>query len=241
MAHKRYNWVGKPHRPGNALAAASREHSMLFMTQAARQDANCRAVARPTAGASLLMLLAATGVFQLEAADRVTVVVPPAAQETAEQLVESAAAACNQGDFIGFMDHFTAAHARRIRQPMEDIFVQHRPRMVIRRVTLLSETPERIAFGVQYAWHDRDRPEELLASKLTARIVNGRWKLDGEVVKSSRWTVAESQMAAVRGGPPAAWNPFDPPADLIDPNLERLRGDIGIQPGRGCANGRCGR
>jgi hypothetical protein len=214
---------------------------MLFMTQAARRNATCRAVARPAARAALSILLAAAGVSRLEAADRITVVVPPAAQEKAEQLVESAAAACNRGDFIGFMDHFTAAHARRIRRPMEDIFVQHRPRMDIRRVTLLSETPERIAFGVQYAWHDRDQPEELLASKLTARIVDGRWKLDGEEVKSSRRTVAESETAAARGGPPAAWNPFDPPANLIDPNLEHLRGDIGIQPGRGCANGRCGR
>ena len=40
---------------------------------------------------------------------------------------------------------------------------------------------------------------------------------------------------------PAAWNPFNPPANRINPALEHLRGDIGIQPGLGCANGRCGR
>jgi hypothetical protein len=113
--------------------------------------------------------------------------------------------------------------------------------MDIRRVTLLSDSPEKITFGVEYAWHDRDKPEHVLASKVTARMVNGQWKLDGEVVKSSTLTVAESAAAEADGVPPAAWNPFAPPADLINPALEHLRGDVGIQPGRGCANGRCGR
>jgi len=189
----------------------------------------------------VLTLLTAAWLTRLEAADRVTVIVPPAAQETAEQLVGSVAATCNRGDFVGFMSHFTSSHARRLRGPMEDIFVRHRPRMDIRRVTLLSDSPEKITFGVEYAWHDRDKPEHVLASKVTARMVNGQWKLDGEVVKSSTLTVAESASAAPHGVPPAAWNPFDPPADLINPALEHLRGDVGIQPGRGCANGRCGR
>jgi hypothetical protein len=124
---------------------------------------------------------------------------------------------------------------------MEDIFVRHRPRMDIRRVTLLSDSAEKITFGVQYAWHDRDKPEHVVASKVTARMVDGQWKLDGEVVKSSALTVSESAAAAAGGVPAAAWNPFAPPADLINPALEHLRGDVGIQPGRGCANGRCGR
>ena len=189
------------------------------------------------------------GVFALvslgviEASDRITVIVPPASQEAAEELVGSLASACNRGDFIGFMGHFTPSHARRIRGRMEDIFVQHQPKMDIRQVTLLSESDDRITFGVRYAWHDKNSPEEVFASKVVARKVAGDWKLDGEALKSISRTVSESQYAEPAGANvvPAAWNPFNPPANRINPALEHLRGDIGIQPGLGCANGRCGR
>lgn len=176
------------------------------------------------------------------AADRITVIVPPANQEAAEELASSLASACNRGDFTAFMGHFTPSHARRIRGRMEDIFVQHQPKMDIRQVTLLSEAEDRITFGVRYAWHDKDSPEEVFASKVVAKKVEGYWKLDGEALKSVSRTASESQYAEPAGANvvPAAWNPFNPPADRINPALEHLRGDIGIQPGLGCANGRCG-
>lgn len=187
-------------------------------------------------------LCAAASCLSVRADDRLTVVVPPAGQDSAEKLLGSLAMACNRGDFIAFMDHFTPTHGRRIRPRMEDIFIQHQPRMDIRQVILLSETDEQLVFGVRYAWHGRNQPEEVLSSKVAARRVNGQWKLDRELVRAVARTGSESDSAAAAGGRvvPAAWNPFDPPAGLINPALEHLRGDIGIQPGRGCANGRCG-
>lgn len=179
----------------------------------------------------------------VEAGDRLTVIVPPASQEAAEELAGSLASACNRGDFIGFIGHFTPTYARRIRGRMEDIFIQHQPKMDIQQVTLLSEAEDRITFGVRYAWHGKDSPEEVFASKVVARKVEGDWKLDGEALKTVSRTASESQSAGPAGANyvPAAWNPFNPPADRINPALEHLRGDIGIQPGLGCANGRCGR
>jgi hypothetical protein len=87
------------------------------------------------------------------------------------------------------------------------------------------------------------RAEEVLSLKVSARMVDGQRKLDRELVQAVASTGSESDSAAAAGGRvvPAAWNPFDPPAGLIDPALEHLRGDIGVQPGRGCANGRRGR
>lgn len=190
---------------------------------------------------SLFLVLAGKG--ESDASDRITVIVPPASQEAAEELAGSLAAACNRGDFVGFMGHFTPSHARRIRGRMEDIFVQHQPKMDIRQVTLLSESDDRITFGVRYAWHDKDSPEEVFASKVVARKVEGDWKLDGEALQFVSRTASESHYAEPAGANvvPATWNPFNPPADRINPALEHLRGDIGIQPGLGCANGRCGR
>ena len=172
------------------------------------------------------------------AADRVGVIAPPVGQEAAEELVGSLAGACNRGDFIGFIGHFTPSQGARIRGRMEEIFVKHEPRMDIRKVMLLSESDTRITFGVRYAWHPKDKPEQVLASKVTARKVDGQWKLDGEQVKSVSKPEAESEYGNAAAGVP--FNPFNPPADLIDPDLEHLRGDIGIRPGQGCANGRCG-
>lgn len=44
----------------------------------------------------------------------------------------------------------------------------------------------------------------------------------------------------VVGNLPHNWDPFNPPAHLIDPALEHLPGDIAIMPRRGCAAGQCG-
>ncbi len=176
------------------------------------------------------------------AGDRLAVIAPPAAQDSAEKLANSLAAACNRRDFPGFMDHFTASHGRRVRDRMEDFFVQNEPTMTIRQVTLLSEADDRITFGVRYAWHDRSKPEEMFASKVTARKLGDEWKLDGEVVKAVTSTAAVSlESTADAAVQPAAWDPFNPQPGRFNPALEHLRGDIGIRPGMGCANGRCGR
>jgi len=190
----------------------------------------------------VVLALLFAGTHSSNASDRITVIVPPPNQEAAEELAGSLASACNRGDFVAFMGHFTPTHSRRIRGRMEDVFVVHQPKMDIRQVTLLSEADDRITFAVRYAWHDKEKPEEVFASKVVARKVDGEWKLDGETVKSVNRTASESQYAEQAGANvvPAVWDPFNPPADRINPALEHLRGDIGIQPGLGCANGRCG-
>jgi len=188
--------------------------------------------------AGLLLVLAIPRIA--DAADRLAVTAPPPAQDDAERLVRSLAAACNGGDFIGFMGHFTPAHGRRIRSRMEDLFVGHRPHMDIRQVTLLSHAEDTITFGVKYAWHDQEQPEQLRASKVTARRIDGAWKIDAEILRSvSRSAPRSGSFTADGAVMPANWNALDPPAHAIDPDLEHLRGDVGIRPGRGCANGRC--
>lgn len=195
----------------------------------------------PKLASTILVSWCLCGAMSL-AAERLKVTGPPAGQDNAERLVGSLAAACNRGDFVDFMNHFTPAQDRRVRRWMEDVFIKHQPQMEIHGVTLLSEEEDRITFGVKYAWHDKGRPEEVLASKVTARKIEGRWKLDGEAVKSVTRTAAASNYgseAADAQGMHANWDPLNPPARQISPDLEHLRGDIGIQPGRGCANGRC--
>ncbi len=191
--------------------------------------------------------VAATAVLAFSianASDRLKVIAPRPGQERAENLAQSVASACNAGDYLAFMDHFTPANRRRCRTIIEEMFINGHPRMDIHKVTLLSEDSDQLIFAVKYAWHDRDSRETVYASKVTARLISGDWKIDGETVKSVTGiggATGNGTETADDSGLPLEWNPFNPPKHLISPNLEHLRGDIGIRSGLGCANGRCGK
>lgn len=196
----------------------------------------------PTTSAGLIACLLVCNISI--AADRLTVITPRSGQERAENLAQSVAAACNAGDYIAFIGHFTPAHRQRCRTSNEKMFINGHPLMEIRKVTLLSEESDQLIFAVKYAWHDRDSHEKVYASKVTARLIGNDWRIDGETVKfvtgvgsacgHTSESVGDSDL-------PQEWDPFSPPKHLISPNLEHLRGDIGIRPGLGCANGRCGK
>lgn len=183
------------------------------------------------------------------ASERPTMTGPRAGQEAAAQLMASLASACNSRDFLAFMDHFTPKHRASIRRQMEDVFTAHDPEMTIENVVLLADSDDKIVFGVRYGWGTKSGTRQMLASRVTAKKVDGHWKVDSEHVKSQLQAsasgyAAESRPAGLERGDGevrnANWDPFNPPAHLIDPALEHLRGHIGIQPGRGCVGGRCG-
>jgi hypothetical protein len=173
----------------------------------------------------------------------------PEGQEAAQQLMASLANACNSRDFLAFIDHFTPRQQAAIKRRMEDVFTTHDPEMTVDDVVLLADGEDKIVFGVRYGWGTKAGAKRMMASRVTAKKVGGRWKVDSETVKSQA-PVSQSHYAEdaqpVRfefGGGAAVnanWDAFNPPAHLIDPAIEHLRGDIGIQPGRGCVGGRCG-
>ncbi|MCX7415090.1 MAG: hypothetical protein NTY25_01170 [Planctomycetia bacterium] len=129
--------------------------------------------------------------------------------------------------------------------PGHSLFIRHDFSMEILDVVLLSDGEDTIVFGVRYGVTLKSAPNQTFASKVTARNLDGTWKVDGEKVRSclqeSQSLSANPADQALDGGAVRpGWGPFNPPAHLIDPALESLRGHVGIQPGRGCANGRCG-
>jgi ketosteroid isomerase-like protein len=161
----------------------------------------------------------------------------------------SVASACNSKDFLAFMDHFTLRQQAAIKRRMEDVFTVHEPEMTIDDVVLLAEGDEKIVFGVRYGWGTKSGTRQTMASRVIAKKVDGRWRVDSEQVKShapGNTSQSGRNVQPVRfdlgggGAVNATWDAFNPPAHLIDPALEHLRGDIGIQPGRGCVGGRCG-
>jgi hypothetical protein len=179
-----------------------------------------------TTATAILLLL---GSSLCEAADRLRMVEPPAA----ESLMHSIASACNDKDFQRFMGHFTPKRASAIRGTMEDLFIQHDLEMDIHDVTVLSATDEKIVFGVRYGWNGRTGPKQVLSSKVTALKVGDAWKIDSEEIrKTTREPIAQQQRGQAfdfGGGGAVVMNPGD---DL-------LPRDIAKRPG-GCADGRCG-
>ncbi|MEI8227871.1 MAG: hypothetical protein WCH77_06365 [Planctomycetota bacterium] len=133
-------------------------------------------------------------------AERIKVIGPPRGQAAAEQLLDSMAAACNRGDFIDFMSHFTPSQGRRIRGRVKDMFIIDQPRVHILQVTLLSDEQDRITCGVRYAWHARNKPAEIVASKVMALKIEGKWKLDGEQLKAIQREPSHSDYAVGDAG-----------------------------------------
>jgi hypothetical protein len=122
------------------------------------------------------------------------------------------------------------------------MFITGQPTMDIKQITLLSDESDRISFAVRYAWHDKEEAERLYASKVTARLVDGEWKIDGETVRAITRAGSESgDRTSDSNAFATEWDPLHPPAHLVDRDLAHLRGDVGIRPGQGCANGRCGK
>jgi hypothetical protein len=174
------------------------------------------------------------GIHSATGAERIRMVGPPPADEAVRDLVESVASSCNRRLFTDFMSHFTPRQAAAIRSRMETLFVQNDIVMEIMDVIVLSNSDDRIVFGVRYCCNEKSAPKQVIASKVTAVKVAGSWKLDREQVQSKREEgyVAASAPAhrfEFGGGGMAA----------LHPNDDFLPLDIPRRPG-GCVNGRCG-
>jgi len=68
---------------------------------------------------------------------------------------------------------------------------------------------------------------------------DGRWVIDKEV-KISAGPRSCGPVASASAAPAKGWDPFNPDKTKIPSGLHHLVGDIGIQPGMGCADGKCG-
>jgi hypothetical protein len=77
----------------------------------------------------------------------------------------------------------------------------------------------------------------------TVRMVreDGRWVIESEspISKKHKSLAEPSSIASARGGN-AEWDHLNPEKAKIPATLHHLMGDIGIQEGMGCHNGRCG-
>jgi hypothetical protein len=156
------------------------------------------------------------------------------------------------------LDAYAECFIPRVRKPLRRrvamLFVRHEMAMEILDSHVLSSSETGGEIAVKYRAVLSGRASEVVAV-LGMTKEDGVWRISKETIHSAQ--VVSSGVTAdcgsacgmrsfqlgggqVCGAVPRNWDPYNPPADLIDPALEHLRGDIGILPGRGCSSGRCG-
>ena len=167
------------------------------------------------------------------------------------KVVETAA---NTEDLDAYVECFSERLRKPLRHRIGMLFVKHEISMEILDSHVLELSEQSAQVAVKYRARLSGRSYDVV-SILGMIKEYDRWRINKETIHStqridydrtascgSACGMKQFQFGGgqVGGNLPLNWDPFNPPAHLIDPALEHLRGDIGIMPGRGCAAGRCG-
>lgn len=183
--------------------------------------------------AALIIALLCGPLPATHAADRIQMVGPPPSEEIVKSITESLAKACNSRNVPRFLSHFTSERAGQIRRHIEDLLICHDIALDVREAFVLTASESEIVFGVRYELDDREGFRMVLASRVTARKIDGEWLLESEEVLRRKQEgpqgYSESQPLAdnQNGARPVAGKPDWAPRD------------VGWIPG-GCAGGKCG-
>lgn len=137
---------------------------------------------------------------------------------------------------------FAASQRKNIRKKCGIMFVKGRSSMSIVESHVIEIEDEKAEVAVRYMMSEPSGPVEIV-STVNMSKEGDRWVINKEVLVSRSSGRAEAPFAQARqanGRADGEWDPMNPDPSRISPNLQHLIGDIGIQPGMGCQNGRCG-
>ena len=168
--------------------------------------------------------------------------------------IKAVEAAVNREDLDAYIECFASRLRKTLRHRVGMLFVKHEIAMEILDSHVLDKSKIFGEVAVKYRVTLSGRACEVVAV-LRMTMESDTWFIDKETIHSTQ-RIGYGQPAPcgsacglkpfqLGGGQavvelPRNWDPFNPPAHLIDPALEHLRGDIGILPSQGCGSGRCG-
>lgn len=170
------------------------------------------------------------------------------------ECVKAVEEAVNEEDLEAYVECFVDRVRNPLRHRIGMLFVKHEMAMEILDSHVLGKSEKGGEIAVKYRAVLSGRTSEVVAV-LGMTKEDGRWRISKENIHSTLVVRPEKivtcgSACGIRpfhlgggqacGALPPNCNQYDPPADLIDPALEHLRGDIGILPGKGCSSGRCG-
>lgn len=165
----------------------------------------------------------------LAVAERVRMIGPSSGEETARQLMDSIAKACENHDLAGFMNHFTPARTAMIQEPMRVLFAKTEIEMDIQEITVVSEKANRVVFRLRYGWQT-NTPKQTFVSEVAATKSKDGWKIHDEKVQQVL-APTFSEHFDFHGAGQVVLNPQD--EDFWLPR-DIARGD------GGCVGGQCG-
>ncbi|MEI7929404.1 MAG: hypothetical protein WCH40_12705 [Verrucomicrobiales bacterium] len=162
--------------------------------------------------------------------------------------------AANAEDLDAYVECFSERLRKPLRHRIGMLFVKHEISMEILDSHVLESSELSAQVAVKYRARLSGRSYDVV-SILGMIKEYDHWRINKETIHSTQRIDSDRTASCgsacgmkqfqfgggqAGGNLPLNWDPFNPPAHLIDPALEHLRGDIGIMPGRGCAAGRCG-
>jgi hypothetical protein len=183
-------------------------------------------------------------------ADRISMV-DNSQEMSVRDAVSSAAQAFSAKDSAGFSMCFKESRREHIRKKCAFSFLEEDATMEILNIHVFSVDDESASAAVKYRMIGAGNSKDVVSEVVLVKE-EGRWVISREMIKSSKDSVPQRHALSSSGPRPKnrgnkidlnsqrpEWDNLNPNVNDISPNLQHLVGDIGIQPGMGCAGGRC--
>lgn len=154
--------------------------------------------------------------------------------------VESLEKAFDSEDVGGYADCFKESSRKSVRRKTALLFASEICSIDIEEIHIIDIGSEEAEVAVRYSLAGSGGPCCVISTVKFVRE-DDRWLVSSESLVSKTPVKAVSY-SANKAPPKAAneeWDPFNPDPNRIPAGLHHLMGDIGIQPGMGCAGGNC--
>jgi hypothetical protein len=174
------------------------------------------------------------------ASDRVSMV-DNSETTSIKDLVAGVVRAFDSEDLDSYASFFKESRRSYIRRRSAHVFADDECSMELVDIHIIEDDGENAAAAVKYRMGGASASFVILAEVDFVKE-EGEWRIDRETVKSKSLAPSRTSMSsapAIPIGRAPIWDPLNPDPDKISPNLNHLIGDVGIQQGMGCADGKC--
>lgn len=161
-------------------------------------------------------------------------------QTSLKDALTAVSKAVESEDLDLFESCFACDRRDKIRKKYAMVFVRERCSMELIESHTIEVDEDAAEVAVRYKMCVSSKTAEVV-SKVRMVKEEGKWLIDRETIvskKASGDSYASANDTQYQDREPK-WDPMNPDRNRVSPNLHHLIGDIGVQPGMGCAGGAC--
>lgn len=153
-----------------------------------------------------------------------------------QEMISAIEDAFNSENVEGYSRCFKGSSRKAVRRKTALLFASGECSMDIEESHIIEVGDDEAEVAVRYSLGGQEGRSSVVS---TVNFVkeDGIWVVSSENQISKTASGRPSAMIAKDEG--GAWDPYKPEADRVSKNLQHLIGDIGVQPGMGCADGKC--